>query len=426
MSLPAVSNVTFSHRPPDLLPHLVVCAQEMGHKPTAVLPCRPPSKQLKHAQGHRLLLGVPYPRRDAIVMHEAPCSKAARATHTPPRIHPRQAHAKTDEQHSRQANLPGAAVMSFRMEFLLKHSSTGPAAIAGKPEDQAGPNISRLAPHLQREWDHAANAYLGRVIITPQSGRKVWWSSGMCKTGQAHRWQTKVSHRSDGACCPYKTGKAVCPCNDLAHNHPEVAAEWDWEANGQRTPESVAAGSQIKAAWRCGLCGHRWRTGVTHRTHGSGCPKCAHEARRIKTRQPSISEGAPHLLAEWDWEANGNCGWHPDQVTLGMDKRVHWMVQNECKLGLVHRWQTEPNNRRKTGSPFPYGKAVCACNSLAVQFPQAAMLWDHHANGDMTPDNVTVHSAKVACWKAADGRQWQQRVDQVFKKLIRNRKKLNK
>ena len=40
---------------------------------------------------------VPDPSCDADVVHEAPCSKAARATEVPPRSHPRQDHAKTDE-----------------------------------------------------------------------------------------------------------------------------------------------------------------------------------------------------------------------------------------------------------------------------------------------------------------------------------------
>eukprot|EP00891_Asterochloris_glomerata_P007587 jgi/Astpho2/7587/Aster-02492 len=226
--------------------------------------------------------------------------------------------------------------------------------------DLAGPDIRRLAPELQQEWDHAANAHLGSIIIAPRSRKKVWWSRGMCKTGQAHRWQASVDHRSGGTGCPYKTGRAVCPCNDVAHNHPEVAAEWDWEANGERTPETVAAGSSIKAAWRCGLCGHRWSATVSLRTHGTGCPQCAREARRSKTRQPSISIGAPHLLAEWDWEPNETHGWHPDNVTLGSVKKVHWVMQDECKLGLVHRWQASPNHRitLSSGSPFPSGRAV--------------------------------------------------------------------
>ena len=246
----------------------------------------------------------------------------------------------------------------------------------------------------------------------------------MCKTGLPHRWQAVIKSRSDGTGCPYNAGRAACPCNDLAHNHPEVAAEWDCETNNGRTPETVTASSNSKAAWRCGLCGHSWSATVLSRTkvYGTGCPQCAKEARRIRTRQPRISSGAPHLVAEWDWEANERQGWHPDQITLGSDKKVHWVVQDECKLGLVHRWRTSPKARvgMKSGSPFPPGLAVCACNSLAVQCPEAADLWDHQANGSLTPDNITVQSNQAMFWRVPDGCQWLQRVQQVVNNVRRH------
>ena len=265
-----------------------------------------------------------------------------------------------------------------------------------------------------------ANAHLCEIVIKPQSMRKAWWRSGVCKTGQPHRWQARICNRTNGSGCPHETGRAVCPCNNLAHNHPEVAAEWDWNANGERTPETVTAGSGLKAAWKCGLCGHKWSVIISHRTRGSGCPQCAREARREKTRQPSISVGAPHLLAEWDWEANETHGWHPDKVPLGSAKQVHWVARDECKLGLVHRWQAKLYSRtskQKCGSPFPAGKAVCACNSLAVQCPEAADLWDFPSNGGMTPNDVAVQSNKVMAWRGPDGRQWQQIVQSVVNNI---------
>ena len=50
-----------------------------------------------------------------------------------------------------------------------------------------------------------------------------------------------------------------------------------------------------------------------------------------------------------------------------------------------------------SGSPFTVGKAVCACNDLAVQCPEAADLWDHQASGVITPDKLTVQSHQVVC-----------------------------
>ena len=307
--------------------------------------------------------------------------------------------------------------------FLRKHSSTASAFCAGMPDDQASPNIKSLAAHLQQEWDHAANAHLGGIAITAPSRRKVWWSNGMCKTGQPHRWQAKIFNRSNGQGCPYDAGKAVCPCNSLAHNHPEVAAEWDWEANAERTPGTVAAGSSIKAAWRCGPCGHRWSAIVRDRTQGTGCRECAREARCSETRQPTISDGAPHLLTGLDWEANATLGRHPDRIILSSGQKVHWVVYDECKLGLVHRWQASPDKRigKGCGSPFPSGSSVCACNSLAVQCPEAAYLWDFASNGGLTPSDVAVQSHKVVAWKHLNGRQWRQMVQHVVRMVWRQR-----
>ena len=255
---------------------------------------------------------------------------------------------------------------------------------------------------------------------TGRSGGAAACARPSSRTGGKQEY--RIAH---GAGCPYDLGRAraVCPCNDLANNHPEVAAEWDLEANGERTPETVTARSHFRAAWRCDLCGHRWSTRVSDRTyHGTGCPQCGREASRIQNRQLSISNGAAHLLADWDWEANERCGWHPDKITLGSIKYVHWVMHDECKLGLAHRWQATPSKRvyHNSGSPFPTGMAVCACNSLAVQCPGAADLWDSSSNGDLTPAAVTVQSCKVVAWECPDGRQWHQQIRSVVS-LVRRR-----
>ena len=99
-------------------------------------------------------------------------------------------------------------------------------------------------------------------------------------------------------------------------------------------------------------------------------------------------------------------GWHPHQGTLGSTKKVHWLVRDECKLGLVHRWQAVPrtHKRMKSGSPFPSGRAVCACNSLAVECPEAAGLWDCSMNGDLTPGDV---AKTVSQSRGLEGSSWQ-------------------
>ena len=198
------------------------------------------------------------------------------------------------------------------------------------------------------------------------------------------------------------------PCSYPGHDRAKTDQS-SWHSRQAKLPDAAATSPAPSA----GTCDEQAGPDISRLTPAG----VDHGANADTTRQPTISVGAAHLLAEWDWEANERRGWRPDQVTLGSSKKVHWMMQDECKLGLVHRWQASPNDRTRsnTGSPFPSGKAVCACNSLAVQCPEAANLWDFVSNGELSPGDVPVHSHKTVAWKDSDGRQWQRKVQAVVK-----------
>ena len=287
-----------------------------------------------------------------------------------------------------------------------------------------GPDISRLAARLQQEWDHERNAHLGPIKITPGSPKEAWWTQGLCQSGQPHRWSAEIRSRSQGKGSPYGLrGKAACPCNDLAHNYPVIAAEFDPDPGDPRTAESFRAQSNKKVPWRCGVCSHRWQAAISNRTtKHTGCPECGNTARRKpRNTYPTIADGRPDLLAEWDHRRNSQEGWHPDKVTLKSGRPIHWIRTDECRLGLPHQWRASPCNRvqKSTGSPFLSGKAVCVCNSLALNCKDAAALWDSELN-DVSSDQVAAQSSRLACWRTPDGRQWQQRIKEVVK-LCRRR-----
>ena len=303
---------------------------------------------------------------------------------------------------------------------MRKHSSTTPAVFAGKSGEQDGPNISRLALHLQQEWDHESNAHLGSIIIVPQSNKKVWWRSGLCKTGQLHKWQARVNNRSrvNGTSCPYEIGRAVCPCNDLAHNHPKTAKEWDWEATGERALETVTASSDTKAAWRSDCCGHRWSTHV-HLINGSGCPRCAREAGRSKPSQPSISNGASHLLAEWDWK--------PMRSVAGTQTTSLWARTRRCtgSRGTSASWARCTDGRhhhvvvleRSLARPSPQAR-LCVLATAWLCSAQRQQTFDCDTKGGLTPSDLAVQSNKVMAWMVPEGKQWHQKVGEVVR-LVR-------
>ena len=69
----------------------------------------------------------------------------------------------------------------------------------------------------------------------------------------------------------------------LKATYPEVADEWNYEKNGYLKSEKFTFGSNKKVWWKCGVCGHEWKTKICHRTtSGSGCPLCCKKGRAAK------------------------------------------------------------------------------------------------------------------------------------------------
>lgn len=137
---------------------------------------------------------------------------------------------------------------------------------------------------LLDEWDYELNEK-GPECYTPQSSAIVNWHCKKC----GYRYKAKISNKANGrkcACCQRKT--VVSGVNDLATTHPKIAAEWDYERNGDLKPEDFLAGTRSKVYWRCPK-GHSYEASINHRTtpgRETNCPKC------VEGRQTSFAEQA--------------------------------------------------------------------------------------------------------------------------------------
>lgn len=62
----------------------------------------------------------------------------------------------------------------------------------------------------------------------------------------------------------------------LAEKYPGLASEWDYEYNGNLTPDKVKPGSDIKVGWVCSNCGKHYLASIGKRTGKipTGCPDC--------------------------------------------------------------------------------------------------------------------------------------------------------
>ena len=299
----------------------------------------------------------------------------------------------------------------------------------GQLVQQQSPDISRLDPALQQQWDHAANAHLGKIDIKPHSHRKVWWTCDQCPDGHLHRWEASVGHRTAGTGCPQCSGHKVCKHNSLATKAPRVAAQWDYEAN-VGNPGNVLAQSHHPVAWHCGVCGDKWDASPNARVskNKAGCPTCGESARRQKQiKHPTFAESQdPHnktILAGWDHVRNPLQGNYPHNITLKSSKQIFWLC-HKCPAGQEHSWCAMPKHRMsrsKPGCPFCAGHAACKCNSLQALYPDIAAEWDY-AENQGKPSDYTARSHHPAWWVSPEHGSWQQTISsRTDPRLVRNR-----
>jgi translation initiation factor IF-1 len=147
---------------------------------------------------------------------------------------------------------------------------TGCPYCAGqRPTDQR--NLQKLYPELSKEWNHQKNELLKPELMTPRSGKKVWW---ICRKNSSHEWSATISSRVSGNGCPYCNNKIANHETSLAVLHPEIAKEVHPIKNGDLTANIVVPGSGKNIFWQCEN-GHEWQAVVRNRVRlKSICPIC--------------------------------------------------------------------------------------------------------------------------------------------------------
>lgn len=247
---------------------------------------------------------------------------------------------------------------------------------------------------LLAQWDIERNLPLTPDDVTFGSHKRVWWT---CPSG--HSWQAMVYTRSEGAGCPYCTGRKALPeQNCLAKQFPMLAVEWDSEKNAPLTPKDITPGSHKLIWWRC-QNGHSYRSAVKTRVQGSGCPYCA--GKNVLPEETSLATEYPSIAKEWD--AAKNVPLLPTQVISGTRRKVWW----RCPKG--HSWRAAVYSRTTlgTGCPVCTGRQVLAGeNDLATLYPDIAAQWDEEKNGALHPSNVTAGSNHRVWWRCEKGHSY--------------------
>lgn len=164
-------------------------------------------------------------------------------------------------------------------------------------------SLATKHPLLANEWNYSKNRGLLPENFDFKSRHKVWW-----KCIKDHEWEASVYSRVAGNGCPYCANqKLLKGYNDLQTVAPIIAREWNYEKNGNLSPDEVIAKTDRTVWWRCDK-GHEWQARISNRMNGNNCPYCANKKvlygyNDLKTW--CIVNGKLYLIDEFDTVKNG-------------------------------------------------------------------------------------------------------------------------
>ena len=255
-------------------------------------------------------------------------------------------------------------------------------------------DFASVYPSCAKEWDSVKNEGMLPSMVAHKSNRKVWWK---CRRG--HSWQALVSDRASGKGCPYCSGRYAIPgYNDLGTVNKPLAAEWDYDKNGEALPKDFTQGSNKKVWWRCNA-GHSWKAAIYSRNGGHrNCPYCS--GKRVLAVYNDLATTNPTLAIEWEYERND--GKLPEHFTGCSKKKVWW----RCDKG--HSWLSTIHNRTLgNGCPYCSGRnAISGYNDLLTVRPDLIGEWDYDRNQKLQPGCLTANAHNKVWWKCNKGHSW--------------------
>ena len=182
-------------------------------------------------------------------------------------------------------------------------------------------DLGTIHPEIKKYWDEDMNGNISNY--TRASGRIVSWK---CENG--HTWNNIISKQVNYNSCPYCDGRLLVKgINDVATVYPELASEWDIEANGKDASD-VKASTSLYAFWKC-IKGHTWKSNIDNRIKGKGCPYCS--GKYPVKGENDLATLFSWLVKEWNFELNRK---GPDEYLPKSNARVWWRCENE------HTWKT--------------------------------------------------------------------------------------
>ena len=181
--------------------------------------------------------------------------------------------------------------------------------------------------------------------------------------------------------------------NSLLICNPEMAKEWDYEKNGDLTPDKIASKSGKKVWWKCK--GHSYLATLANRVNGRGCPYCA--GQKVLCGYNDLVSINPKIAEEWNYEKNKEL--KPENFTANSGRNVWWKCANghDYRATIIHR-------NKGGGCPYCLNqKLLPGYNDLATRNPNLAQEWDYDLNKNLKPTDVFPSGHQKVWWKCKKG-----------------------
>lgn len=186
--------------------------------------------------------------------------------------------------------------------------------------------------------------------------------------------------------------------SSIANTHSYLIEQWD----DSRSIESVSAGSEYVAQWKCLEHGHLFRMSVYKRTkRGFGCHYCS--GKKVLEGFNDFAFIVPHLAEEWDDERS------PSEFTVGSGYKAGW----KC-IEHGHRYTAQIYLRVSKNYKCPYcsGQEVLAgFNDLKTTHPKVS---EELVDKRFSTSEITAGSNRKMLWRC-------ERKGHEFEALVHNR-----
>jgi len=285
--------------------------------------------------------------------------------------------------------------------------------LANRKVEKGFNDLGSLYPDLAKQWDYELNGSVTPYDILARTHDKYHWVYPYDdpKTGKHwdFRWEASVDSRVGlGRGCPQLSNQKIeVGFNDLATTNPEVARLWDYESNGDTTPQDIFLGSKKKYHWvypyddpQTGKhWDFKWEARCYDIMRSQVCPQLT--GKKVEIGFNDLATTNPETAALWDYELNNPVT--PFDVTKGSDKKYHWIYpyddpktnkhwdfRSYAKISDAIKWSTCP---QLAGKQIEVG-----FNDLGSLYPELAKQWDYKQNHGLSPFDVFALSNKYYYW----------------------------